>query len=545
MTAAGLCFLSMIVCGWGLDQYSLFNITEAKQAEIARQILVRSNWITPVYNGEIYFDKPILLHWLMAFGFSMLGVNEWAVRLPSAIASTILILTTWLFTSKFQNQRTAVLTATILLANPLTLFLGRTGQHDMLMTCFMAIALYCWYWAYSTGQRWSYFSFFIFLALAVLSKGPLAFILCSLIIGIFLTCVGRWREQWKAMPHGWGLALFGGITLPWYILVIKENGWEFIHQAFIYNNVDRFLTPNLNQVGPWYYYLPVILVGLSTWAVFLPTLLIRQTGMRSRVLQRWRQGSPTEQLNLFMGIWALVVLVFMSLSATKLPWYIYPAFPALAYFCAQAWNQQAFKSDRWLYPGLGLTCLIYSLLAIGFALALRWLPDLAIATSLNHTGAIESLALTYGIAAGAIGFTAIKKQVMAAWMINLSCFSLLALITVNLLLPALDQSVLGGRLLPIAQALGHQVCDRCPHKMAVALGVVEPSLNFYSRLSYIQKFDEPFDQAQIQASLHQPQPIWLVTTAAHLQKAGVDANHWQIAYDSDPYQLWMISPYSP
>jgi 4-amino-4-deoxy-L-arabinose transferase-like glycosyltransferase len=513
LAGAGL----LLLCGlffWQLDAYSLFNITEAKQAEIARHLWVSGDWVTPVYNRELYFDKPVLLHWLMALGFSIFGINEWAVRLPSAVAAAALIWTTWGFVHYFSNLRTATLAATLLAANSFTLALGRTGQHDMLLTVFMTTALYCWYFAYSSGQTWGYLAFFALLALAVMAKGPLALVLCSLIIGIFCVWVDRWRSQLRIVPWGWGALIFGSIALPWHILMFWVHGWTFIDQTFLYNNVSRYLHANLNQAGPWYYYLPLILVAMFPWITLLPVSLARRARWRLLRSSDWRTKPPAEQLSLFMTVWFLTVLVFMSAASTKLPWYVYPGFPALAYLCAQAWAAQIADPDRWLKPSLRLISGICGLLAIGFAIAPRLIPE-PLRQSVVETHISWLLALGYAIVAAVTWLSSLHRRALWAWIVQIVVFGLLALTVTAWLIPVLDHQILGGRLLPIAAVLRQETCNACSSDFPAALAVTDPSLNFYSQLSYIHRFTA---RTEIEAQLKQPQRLLLVTSDAELQR---------------------------
>lgn len=541
--------LLLIVCGvlffWHLNGYTLFNNTEAKQAEIARQMLIRQDWITPVYNGELYFDKPVLLHWLMAIGFALGGLSEWAVRLPSAIAATLLVLGTWVFASYFANRRVGLLAATMVAANPFTFALGRTGQHDMLLTCFVGFALYCWYFAYSSGQTWSYLAFFACLGLATMSKGPLAIVLCGLTIGIFLLWV---RSGWKAVktiPWGWGTLIFAAITLPWHGLVLQANGWNFINGFLGYSNINRFVAVNLHQSGPWYYYIPLLFVGFFPWIALLPSQfrrLLHRSRLKKGKKGNWQPRSSAQQVSLFMGIWVLVVFLFMSLSATKLPWYIFPALPALSYLCAQAWEQQITDPDSWLKLELRLIAVVYVLCAIGFILAPRWLTHLSVMPQITKQGIPWLLGSIYLGAAIAVWISARTKRILQTWLISLITFISLALVVIHLLLPILDRQVLGGRLLPMAAALRQETCDTCLEDFPATLDIGSPSLNFYSQISRIKRFEGIEAGAKVRLQLQQPQRLLLITTDAALQRAGLELHSLRPTYISGQYQLFIIPP---
>lgn len=539
LAIAALLLLCIGLFFWQLGSHSVFNITEAKQAEIARQIWVRQDWITPVYNtDEIYFDKPILLHWLMALGYGAWGLNEWAVRFPSAIAATALILSTWFFVRCFTNHRVALLTATMLAINPLTFGLGRMGQHDMLLTAFTTGALYCWYWAYRTRQTWSYLAFFALLGLAVMAKGPLGLVICGLVIAVFLTVIGGWRAELAAVPWGWGLLIFGAIALPWYLAVILANGWTFADHAFLGNNVDRFLSPNQDQSGPWYYYLPVMLIAFFPWLILLPSLGLKHRRDRWLDLNDWRQRSPDRQLGLFMTVWSLSILIFMSLAATKLPWYVYPGFPALAYLCAQAWEQQIQQPSRWLPVGLGLIALMNGALAIALWLSPRWIEDVALVQVIQTSGIGGFWPLLFAIAAILIALAALKQKALWAWWVSLMTFMVFTLSAVTFLLPPLDQAVLHGRLMPIAETLRQATCDACGDEV-VAFGVNEPSLNFYSRLSHIERFQYGF---QLQAELLKKSPQRLIVVAQEdaLARSQIDLNPDFLVQVADDFKLFIV-----
>lgn len=537
-----LLLLCLLLFGWQLGGYSLFSITESKQAEIARQILVRQDWITPIYNNEgIYFDKPILLHWLMAMGYRLMGINEWAVRLPSALSGTGLVVLTWLFVRRFASERVALISATFLAANPLTFALARVGQHDMLMAFFLTAALYAWFWGYSTGRRWGYLAFAALLGLAVMSKGPLALALAALVLipfGLWMR-IGRDRSfsqsrsvESQSVPWLLGLGIFCAIALPWYIAIIAVNGQEFLQQAFLYNNLDRFLEPNQNQAGAWWYYIPVTLIGFFPWIVPLLVQLVdwilSQTRHRPSTLQSlqnsnqisapqspppprswwqpayWRNQPPTQQLTLFMALWFVAITVFMTIAATKLPWYTYPGFPALAYPCALAWDRQIQRPRRGLRWGLGLMAGLYGLLAIAVFLSPGFIPEPAIQDLVQTQGWHWILAGIYGAGAVAIAVCMVKPRLLWIWQISILVFCGVALTATQSVLPSLDPLVLDGQLRPVAHVLRQETCDTCGETV-MAFGINEPSLNVYSRLSEIKRPQTLEDLAeQLQTDANQP-----------------------------------------
>jgi hypothetical protein len=236
--------------------------------------------------------------------------------------------------------------------------------------------------------------------------------------------------------------------------------------------------------------------------------------------------------------------LFMSVAATKLPWYVYPGFPAIAYLCAQLWERQLTSPNRWLGFSLALVGGVYwllaSLLGIGIVLLPNLLPQEPILQHIQASGTLLLWAIAFGVAAIACWVSAFHAK--AKWLgpVGVITFSLIAVTTIHQL-SQLDRPFLGGRLLAIANALRQETCDACSTDAVLALGVNEPSLNFYSRFSVIRRFDEPYDLSEIQTQLDQPKRILFVTTDQELQKAGLDFSQQIPTYQADIYKLFLIA----
>lgn len=519
---------------WQLDAYSLFDRTETETAEVARQMWERGDLVTPFFNDIRYFDKPVLLYWLIAAGFTVFGVGEWAVRFPSAVFATLLVIGTWLFVARLTNQRTALFAATMLAANPFVFGLGRTGVTDIGLTFFLAGALCSWYWSYSSQGRGGYLWFFVLLALAVLIKGPLALVLCTLIIGIFLMWTDGWRSILPSMPWIWGTLLFVGLTLPWYVLVTWANGWDFINAFFVHHNVNRFLNVVDKQPGPWYYYLLYTPGGFFPWVVLLPVGL-RHLRFSSGY---WRNQPASRQLDLFIAIWLIVVLVFLSSASTKLPHYIAPALPALAFLCARAWEVQTRAPGRGLRLGLGIVCGGLVALAAGFAFILDFVRDPALPelqTSIERTGAPWLLSAVCLAAAVGILFSMVRRQAFWAWAISLLTFATIGLTAIDRLMPVLEGQI-HGHLLDIADVLRREADSGY---YPATLGVYAPSLNFYSGIDRIPVYET---RAQVRYRLAKNEHLLLVTTDARLSETGLDLTNYRPVRSAGIYKLFVLPP---
>ncbi|WP_208345252.1 ArnT family glycosyltransferase, partial [Aetokthonos hydrillicola] len=210
-----LILICWVAYGWNLGSIGLIDETEPLFAEASRQMFVTGDWITPFFDGETRFDKPALIYWCQAIAYSIFGVNEWAVRLPSAIAATGVIFLGFYTIHRHLAQEvdfkhplkpwlTAALGASVMALNPEMIIWGRTGVSDMLLTGCMGSGLLCFFLGYSNNNQSSrfnkwYLAFYVLIAGAILTKGPVGIVLPGLIIGIFLFYLGNLRKVLQEM----------------------------------------------------------------------------------------------------------------------------------------------------------------------------------------------------------------------------------------------------------------------------------------------------------------------------------------------------------
>ncbi|MGC9527168.1 MAG: ArnT family glycosyltransferase [Limnospira sp.] len=361
---AGLVAIAIVAFLWHLGSVGLVDETEPLFAEAARQMSVTGNWITPYFNGQTRFDKPPLIYWLMAIGYSIFGVNEWAVRLPSALSAIALMAGCFFTLRRFGvpsgDRRDLWLSAwigsAIAALNLETLVWARQGVSDMLLSGCMGLGLLSFFWGYATTpekqppkpvkfgdifhfqfpNKW-YLGFYIWTGLAVLAKGPVGVVLPGLIILAFLIYVNRLFSVFREMGLIWGAIILGAITVPWYVLVILENGQTYIDSFFGYHNFKRFTRVVNGHSAPWYFYFIVVAIGFMPWSVYLPIAFSR--------LQFWRRSPWIRQprfthLKLFSFFWFSCIFLFFTVSVTKLPSYVLPLMPAAAISVAIFWTEE-------------------------------------------------------------------------------------------------------------------------------------------------------------------------------------------------------------
>jgi 4-amino-4-deoxy-L-arabinose transferase-like glycosyltransferase len=392
-SVAWLLLLSLVAFLWNLGSIGLVDKTEPMFVEAARQMVATGDWITPYWNGETRFDKPPLVYWLMAIAFKLIGINEWAARLPSAIAAIALTGLGFYTLRCFGIARPAIaidsahsdredintiptpksqppnrdrqlwlsawIGSAILALNPAWIAWGRTAVSDMLLASCMSMALLAFFLGYAQAERESnvndvgslpnpissagwYIAFYIFAALAVLAKGPVGIVLPVLIIGAFLIYVGKfWDVFWEMRPL-LGSLLFLLIVLPWFVLVTLANGQAYIDTFFGLHNVQRFTSVVSHHAGPWYFYFPVVLVGFVPWSIYLPFAIARLRFWRR---ERWRVSPRSTHLGLFALFWFAGVFGFFSIAVTKLPSYVLPLMPASAILVTLLWSDWMIRED--------------------------------------------------------------------------------------------------------------------------------------------------------------------------------------------------------
>ncbi len=301
---------------------------EPRYVRIGEEMLLRGEWVTPTLNFAPWLEKPPLLFWIEALSFLFLGVSEWTARLPVALLAMLTVLTCGFFAAKRWRDRTGLLTIVVLASTPLFFVYGRAASTDMPLVCFFTLAMLAALQATSGRGAWLLLSG-TFLALAVLAKGPVALVLFAGIWGSYL--ILTLRLPWRLIHGLAAIACLLLLAVPWFYLVWLENGYNFVATFWLNHHVARFLTSIHHHSQPFWYYLPVLLVGFFPWIAFLGSALRRV----------YRQGAhflfePSTELVLWL--WTLVPLLFFSASSSKLAGYILPILPPLALLVAKEWD---------------------------------------------------------------------------------------------------------------------------------------------------------------------------------------------------------------
>jgi 4-amino-4-deoxy-L-arabinose transferase-like glycosyltransferase len=314
----------LVFCGWALffnlGGAALFEPDEGRNAEIAREILLLKDWVTPHYDFIPRLDKPISYYWLIALSYKIFGVSEWSARLPSALAALGCLAVVYGFTRLLFGPWAALWSVLVLLSSVEFIVISRIVILDMVFTFFLTCALCCFATAARERERDKRKLLFLLMyaacGAATLVKGPIGFLLPGAIVFFYLLLSRRWHllREIQLVP---GVAIFLAVVAPWYVAAEVRNP-GYLRYFLLYENVARFATAKLDRHEAWYFFLIVLCGGFFPWTLLLPNAVIR-------LCRR-----PVQHEHLFLLLWAAVPLIVFSLSSSKLPHYILPIFPALA-----------------------------------------------------------------------------------------------------------------------------------------------------------------------------------------------------------------------
>ncbi len=528
--------LAWLVFFYRLGSTGFLDETEPLFTEAARQMTVTGNWITPYFNQLTRFDKPPLIYWCMAICYQLFGTTEWAARLPSAIAATLLTgFSFYTIRQITQRQISPYLVSAIVALNLQNWFFGRLGYSDMLLSVCFGGSLFSFFLGYVKNPRW-YWAFYVLMALAVLTKGPIGIVLPSAIVLIFLLCVGQLKSVLREMKLIPGALIFLLISVPWYGLAYLQNGSAFIDSFFGVHNAARFTSVVNQHSGPWYYHILIVLGGCFPWSLCLPAAIIQ-------AIQRRAWVERTQQLGLFALIWFSTVLVFFTISVTKYITYTLPLVPAVAILVGLWWSEQSRQSLTLKLTVLG--SLIFSVaLAVCAWYCPQWLigdptmPSLGL--RIQEAGLPITGAVIWGISAIAALILWIQRKLKWFWSIHLVAIAAFIVFFVTPAFGILDVE----RQLPLRQIAQMIQQIRQPNEAIVmaTTSFEKPSLVFYTQqpITFLTRSIRlaPYLNELRQKKL---KSILMITTPITLQEAEVKPESYRILQSAGVYQLVRVA----
>src|SRR5271165_6133978 len=345
-------------CGFlffaGLQVIGLVGADEPRYAQIAREMLARHDWVTPVLGGQPWLEKPPLLYWGAVLSYKATGgASDVAARLPSAFLATLMVFFIYVWARRFRRGMqldAALMTA----ASVLVIGFARGASTDMPLAATFTIAMLSWCGWYESQNRAWLLAFYAFAGLGTLAKGPVAVFLAGLVIVAFAALRRDWRLVLRTL---WlpGIVLYLVVTLPWFIAVQRANP-EFFRVFILEHNLQRYATDLYGHKQPFWYFVPVALIGILPWTIFAITALVD-------AIRDWRfsvsEPQGKEDLRSFLALWFLLPIAFFSLSQSKLPGYILPSIPAAAILLADfvlRREKEGEKPSLWLAMTHAVLC---------------------------------------------------------------------------------------------------------------------------------------------------------------------------------------------
>ena len=496
----------------------LFDADEPAYAQAAREMLETRDWITPHFNGRPRFDKPILFYWLITLTYRVFGVTELAVRFWSALAAVILVLVIARAARRWFGPPADLLAGLACTTNLLTALLARAAVTDMLLTLFVTLAILAGVEALSGSPqpgRWWATTGWAAMGLAVLVKGPVGLVIPGMALGGTLLVLRELRRGLARLFPWQGLALFAAITVPWYVLVLAANGWAFVEGFVIKHHVTRYTGVISSHAGPLWFYLPVTLIGFFPWSGFLP----RGLWQAGRVARRREARDRADRLLVACACWAGGVFIFFSFAGTKLPSYLFPAFPAMALLVgATAISHEKDQVPRWL-DGLApwLIGVTAAALTLGFA-AVPWILD---ALRLRTGGLLEGVAAPVGVAWWLAGIVAVgttgsllvrggRRAAILAAMMSVLIFT--------------AEGAVAPRVYAVVQGPLREFADDARQILGgqgtlVVYGLNAPSIVFYANCPVTPLGPgSPDGMEQIRRLLEAGRPLVVITRIMHLPR---------------------------
>jgi 4-amino-4-deoxy-L-arabinose transferase-like glycosyltransferase len=318
---------------YGIGGFGLIGADEPRYAQVAREMLDRHDWVTPVLGGRAWLEKPPLYYWQAMLVYWIFGVSDVSARIPSAIDTTLLVVAVYLFFRRF--RRGMEVDAALITASCAGIIgYSRAASMDMLLTAVFGIGMLGW-WAWrETGTRIHLAGFYLCMALGMLAKGPVAPVLAGVIIVVWAAATAEMRIVLRTL---WlpGILFFCVVSLPWYVSVQMRNP-QFFHEFILEHNLARFSTNLYHHLEPFWYYIPVIALALVPWVVFVVAALVEsvRAWWSERKSHRIEERDLELQFRVFACCWLILPVLFFSISQSKLPGYVLPAVPAGAVLLA-------------------------------------------------------------------------------------------------------------------------------------------------------------------------------------------------------------------
>jgi 4-amino-4-deoxy-L-arabinose transferase-like glycosyltransferase len=312
-----LFIIAAVLLFTGIGSTPMYILDEARNAQAAREMMERNDWIVPTFNGELRPHKPPLHYYFMQLAYRAFGMNAFAARFFSAVFGWLTLWITWYFTRRFVSYGTAIWTVAVLLVSTHFLFEFRMSVPDPYLIFFVTAGVLCFYaYAQERKLKWLVCSA-VAAALATLAKGPVALALPAAALVWWVLSQKKYDLlfSWKMLLY---FAIIALVAVPWYVVIHRVTHGEFTNEFFFRHNFNRFGEPMEGHGGLFIMVPLFVLIGLLPVSVFI--------GEVSKKLRSYHRNSFV-RLSMYV---AVVFIIFFSVSGTKLPNYPMPCYPFVA-----------------------------------------------------------------------------------------------------------------------------------------------------------------------------------------------------------------------
>ena len=491
----------------GLGRGAITDSDEAFYAESSREMVASGDWVTPHYNYEPRFQKPVLYYWLTSATYLVTGASEMGARFWAAMAGIGLVLVTAAAGRRWYDETTGLLAGAIVATNFGYFSIGRMALPDLPLTFCITLAI--WAALVSTLEQERSPRKFVILAalgfgLGFLMKGPVGVIIPAIVI-VPVLMIERRSIGLNPADILLGFLVFLAVAMPWYVVMWMRHGNDYLQSFFVGDNFERFATDRFNEPRPWWFYLPVVAGGLLPWTPLALTWL----GPITQLL-RGRRTVGTIDLRLLM--WALFPLIFYSLSIGKQPRYVLPVLPPLALLLASSIVE---RTQEWRgldgvrsMPRRALPVIVGSLLSGLFFITLAVLLYRAQPLLINVQPAYTSVA-AYAIAI--MGALVIALALTRHWRSAPVMIALAAAVT----LPAVQYGALSSGGDDTVRQMARLVQENRHNNEEVGtMGVFVRNLVFYSGI----KTTDLIEVDQVRNFLSQPTRALMVVPAETMDR---------------------------
>ncbi|MGV8813580.1 MAG: ArnT family glycosyltransferase [Gelidibacter sp.] len=358
-------FLLFVCCAFGvlilgLGNYGLAETSEARYAEISREMFVSGDYLNPKLLGVFHFHKPPMVYYITTLGYRIFGVNEFGARFFLQVAIAVqLLLIYGMANLLFTDKKIAFVSGIIYFTMPIVIISSRNLTTDAFLTTFILASIYCWQYYTIKLKVLFLYLFYVFVGLALLTKGPVALL-------FILTYIIAYKYFFKKksninVHHIIGFLLCLTIGASWYLMVIADNPklWDYFVEKQL---VARMNSKAYNRSKPFWFYLPLIVGLLFPWWL----------GILPKLKSRFSQLSGMNQQNRLLLMAAFALFILFSMFSTKLIMYILPVFWMLAIFIASQLQTMPLVSRKIITIGfLSFSALLCAALVIFYGLDLE------------------------------------------------------------------------------------------------------------------------------------------------------------------------------